>query len=339
MYLVAQRLLASLLLALAGANAALAQDEPGDPSISLGGLVFGDAYHLPSHHLSSGDGATGVVMRRAYLTLDSEAGPWFGRGRIEVNQSGEFETYDFEADAKDLYVGYRLGSHTITAGLQPTLSFDVIEAAWGRRYLMRTPTDLQGIPSRDTGFSVKGRINDQFSYRAMVGVGSDFGAESGEGNQTMLALNWRLSDRWALDFYYDQEERPGRTDVMSGQVFAAYTGERFNAGAQYSYRDRQDEPEGELFSAYGVYQIDRHRDIVGRIDRILEPSIRGDNIAYIPFDPSAPATMYVGAYEHRLSEHLTVTPNLIFIRYDRDELGERAESDFYIRLTLFIDFE
>jgi hypothetical protein len=320
-------------------HGALAQVGFKDSGLRFGALAFGDAYHIPSHHLDSGDGATGLVLRRAYLTADGGTGPWFGRARLEINQSGAFETYDFEADAKDLLVGFRSERHTITAGLQPTLTFDVIEAAWGKRYLMRTPPDLQGIPSRDTGLSIKGHLNESFSYRVMVGVGLDFGAESGDGNQAMLALNWRASEHWAIDLYYDQERRPGNNDVRTGQIFAHYTAGPLNAGAQYSFRDREDAQEGELFSTYAVYALNGQRSLIGRIDRILEPSIRGDNIAYIPFDPAAPATMFVAAYEHRLNDNLTVTPNAIFTRYDRDDQGARAKSDLYFRLTLFLDFE
>ena len=131
-----------------------------ESGLSVGGLMFGDAYHIPAHHLPSGDGAGGAVLRRAYLTVDGEheAG-WFGRFRLEANQSGEFERYDFEVDVKDLYLGYAFNDQQLIAGLQPTPTFDVIEAAWGKRYLMRTPTDLQGLPSRDAGIALKGRIN------------------------------------------------------------------------------------------------------------------------------------------------------------------------------------
>ena len=67
-------------------------------SFSAGGLVFGDLYHVPNHHLPEGDGAAGVVARRGYLTFDATHGAgWFSRLRFEANQSGEFETYDFRA--------------------------------------------------------------------------------------------------------------------------------------------------------------------------------------------------------------------------------------------------
>ena len=157
-------------------DAAAQSNEIAGASFSVGGLLFGDAYHLPSHHLPSGDGASGAVLRRGYLTMDGSHGPsWFGRLRFEANQSGEFEAYEFEADVKDLYLGYRFADHQIIAGLQPTPTFDFVESSWGKRYLMRTPTDLQGLPSRDAGIALKGRLSDQFSYRAMIGAGADFG--------------------------------------------------------------------------------------------------------------------------------------------------------------------
>ena len=308
--------------------------------VSVGGLLFGDLYHVTSHHLPEGDGALGAVLRRGYLTLDGEsASNWFGRLRLEANQSGEFETYDFEVDFKDAYLGYKTDRYEVIAGLQPTLTFDVIEREWGKRYLMRTPVDLQGVPSRDTGFSLRGQITDSLSYRAMVGVGQDFGAESGDGTARMLALNWRVNDQWAIDAYYDNERRPGEADVESRQIFASYRNGAFNAGAQYSYRDREAEATGELASVFGVWQRSSRSSLIGRIDRIIEPSIRGDNIAYIPFDPSAPATLYLGAYEYRLSDHLVVTPNTIVVSYDRNDEGLRPETDVYFRLTFFFDWE
>ncbi len=75
------------------------------------------------------------------------------------------------------------------------------------------------------------------------------------------------------------------------------------------------------------------------MDLILEPSLRGDNIAYIPFDPSARATMFVAAYEYTFSDHFLLAPNVIVIRYGEDETGTRPETDIYFRLTLFMNWE
>mgnify|MGYP001546434650 FL=1 len=79
--------------------------------------------------------------------------------------------------------------------------------------------------------------------------------------------------------------------------------------------------------------------MTGRIDRIMEPSPRGDNISYIPFDPTAKATLYLAGLEYKVSDNLYVTPNTIVISYDRNDDGARPNTDFYLRLTVFVDFE
>jgi hypothetical protein len=85
----------------------------------------------------------------------------------------------------------KIGPHEWVFGLSPTLTFGLIESIWGARYLMRTPMDLQGVASRDTGIAVRGPIGDsQFSYRLMGGTGAEFGAEAGDGRKWMAALNW-----------------------------------------------------------------------------------------------------------------------------------------------------
>jgi len=318
----------------------LARADDSSWTFSAGGLLFGDLYHLPSHHLPEGDGATGAVLRRGYLTFDAESdNGWFGRLRFEANQSGEFETYDFEVDFKDYYLGYKFADHEVAVGLQPTPTFDIIESVWSLRYLMRTPADLQGVPSRDTGISLKGRLNNALQYRLMVGTGSEFGAESGDGKNTMAALNWQLNDHWMLDFYVDAERRPGPNDTATAQVFAGYQSDDLRFGAQYIYRDRESQAPGELASAFVVRNGGHKSRLIGRIDRIMEPSPKGDNISYIPFDPTARATMFLAGWEYRVSDHFRVTPNTIVISYDRNDDGVRPETDFFLRLTMFADFE
>ena len=49
--------------------------------------------------------------------------------------------------------------------------------------------------------------------------------------------------------------------------------------------------------------------------------------------------MLVAAWEYRISDHFRVTPNTIMISYDRNDQGIRPETDFFLRLTLFADFE
>jgi len=309
---------------------------------SVGGLLFGDLYYVPSHHLEDGDGAAGLVLRRGYLTFDADfSEKLFGRLRFEVNQSGEFETYTFDADFKDLYLGWNLGRHRLLVGLSPTPTFDLIESIWGFRYLARTPMDLQGVASRDTGVSAKGPLNSSgtLSYRAMVGAGTNFGNETGDGRKWMGALTWKPAARWTVDLYADLEILPGPTDRSTLQAYVGYETDGFRWGAQYSYQDRQEDPTLELASAYVIGRVGKKTTLVGRVDRLFQPSPAGDNISYLPFAPSAPATFFIAGVEFQINPHLKITPNTVVTTYDFNDEGVRPRTDVYLRLTFFLNLE
>lgn len=314
----------------------------GHPALRVGGLLFGDLYHVVSHHSEAGDGASGLVLRRGYLTFNSEFDEnWFGRLRFEVNQSGEFESYEFDAQTKDLYLGRKLGGHRLLFGLSPTPTFDVIESLWGMRYLARTPMDLQGVASRDTGLSVQGPLSvaGTLRYRFMYGAPVDFGGDSNDRERWMGAVGWQPADGWTVDLYADYEALDGPRDRSTRQVFLAYRGDGRRWGIQYSNQDRQQDPPLELASAFFVSRLTEGAGLVGRVDRLLEPSPRGDSISYLPMDPSARATLMFAGVEFEIHPHLLLTPNLVWTRYDRNDQGVRPDSDLHLRLTLFIDFE
>jgi hypothetical protein len=308
----------------------------------VGGLVFGDVYHVVSHHTDEGEGATGVVVRRGYLTFDGDfSDHWTARFRLELNQSGEFETYTFDLSAKDLYLGWRPGRQRIRFGLSPTPTFDLIESVWGLRYLVRTPMDLQGVASRDTGISAAGPINQSGSveYRAMAGAGLEFGNESGDGRKWMGALTWRPAAPWLIDLYLDYEVLTGHADRSTFQIFTGYRTDSWRWGLQYSNQNRQDDPQLEIASVFAIRRLSDMTSVVGRVDRIMEPSPRGDNISYLPFDPGARATFFIGGLEFRPKQYLYITPNATVTTYDRNDQGEQPETDFHLRLTLFLDLE
>jgi len=333
-------LLATCLGAL-GWNIAAAQDTTQVP-VRLGGLLFGDLYYVPTHHTEDGDGAAGAVLRRGYLTFDAGSRElWSGRLRFELNQDGEFESYDFDLDVKDLYVSRNVGGHRITAGLAPTLTYDLIESIWGARYLARTPLDLQGVASRDTGLAVSGPLTEggALSYRAMVGTALELGSDANDAWKWMGALTWRPAPAWYVDAYADYEDVRGPDDRVTLQAFTGYRTDAWRWGLQYSHQHRQNGPTLELASAFAVRRLRENVSLIGRVDRLLEPSPKGNAIAYLPFDPSARATMLIGGLEFHVLPHLTITPNTVVTFYDRNEAELRPDTDWYLRLTFFLDLD
>jgi hypothetical protein len=318
---------------------ALAQDFP---SLSAGGLLFGDIYVVPSNHSAEGDGAAGMVLRRGYLTFDGDfAENWFSRMRFELNQSGEFETYDFEVSIKDLFLGWNIGRQKLLLGLSPTPTFDLIESIWAARYLARTPMDLHGVASRDTGVSIKGPLNDSgtLAYRFMMGTKINIGNESDDHQKWMGAISWKPSPNWVVDFYLDYEGLSGPFDRTTIQGFAGYQTDQLSWGIQYSNQDREEDQPLELASTFVRNRVTEKATLIGRVDRLFEPSPRADNISYLPYDPTARATTLFAGVEIQASPHFIFTPNIVFTRYDRNDAGIRPENDLHLRLTLFVDFE
>ena len=329
-------------IAIAACCSPAVADESTGSSFEIGGLLFGDLYTIPSHHTAVGDGASGFVLRRGYLTANFTLGDtWYGRARIEINQDGEFETYSFDTRLKDLYLARKFERQELVLSLSPTLTYDLIESTWGARYLMRTPLDLQGVPSRDTGITLKGSLahGGRLGYRVMYGSGLEYANQGGGGDKLMGALTWLLSSGVQVDLYADYEKRSGETDRNTWQVFAGQKTDTLRWGLQYSYQDRQDDPKLELASAFIVSSWREDLSFIGRVDRLLEPSPRGDGIAYIPFDPGARATMALAGVEYRVSSVFRITPNLIWTTYDRNSDGVRPDDDLHLRVTFFLDLE
>lgn len=311
-------------------------------SFKLGGLLFGDVYHISQHHLEDDIGKTEAVLRRAYLTFDAKIkNKWFARVRTETNQDGSFGVYNFETDIKDLFIGYKNDRHKITLGLSPTKTYDLIENIWGLRYLLRTPMDLQGVASRDFGIAIDGAIDkrDRFFYRFMIGTGQDFGNETGDGTKTMLGLTYKTKQKYFFDLYADYERLPGEKDRSTYQLFSGYKSDHLRWGIQYSHQFRQLDPALELLSGFVVKKIYKNISAVGRIDRIMEPSPNGNNISYIPFDPNTKATLFIVGTEIPITSYFLVHPNIIFTTYDTIAGQSTPNNDFMIRCTVFLNLE
>ena len=335
-------LLATLPTELSAAGLDKTRDSEGElVRIEGGAYAFGDAYWVASHHNPESEGITSSWLRRAYVWFDSDFSERFsGRVRWELNQAGDFDDFTFELDFKDLYLQAEVGEHRILFGLSPTPTFDVIEAFWGYRHVERTPMDLQGIASRDTGIAARGPItaDGSISYRAMYGVQAEFGSDSNDAGEYMVGMSWKPNSNWLIDLYVDWGDFAGSDhDRLTLQAFAGYKTDDYRWGLQYSNQDRGEDPGIELASAFGIIDFSETWSFLSRVDRLFKPSPRGDSIDYLPFDPDAKATLLILGVEAKPYRFFSVIPNIEYIRYDNPPGPEpRPTDDLLVRLTFFL---
>lgn len=308
----------------------------------FGGFFFGDLYHVPSHHTFEGDSASGAVLRRLLLTADSKFGDqWSGRARLEAYHEGAFENYEMAHRILDLGVTKKLGDHRLSGGLIPTITYDVMEAFWGKRYLVRTAPDIQGIAARDVGLKLSGPLPvvGGLSYRVMHGSKATWQADKNSFNKTMGGITWRGSTGLLVDAYMDWESRPGPYDRSTVQFLVGKKTEQYTLGLEYTHQDRGEDPDLELAALMGVMKLGGPWSVMAQLHRLFKPSVKGNDIAYIPFDPTAKATNLVAGVEYRFNSHFTVSPNIVWTHYGVNELGVKPDDDVHLRLTFYVNFE
>lgn len=312
------------------------------PNIAFSGFFFGDLYHVASHHTAEGDGASGAVLRRFLLSADAKYNAqWSGRARIEAYHEGAFENYELTHRVLDLGITRAVGDHQLSAGLIPTITYDVMEAFWGKRYLVRTAPDIQGIAARDIGVKLMGPLRsvDGLSYRVMYGSKETWEADKNPFNKTMGALTWRGQKGLLIDTYLDWESRPGPYDRSTFQFLVGKKTAEYTLGIEYTNQDRGHDPDLELATFMGVLKIDDRWSLMGQAHRLFKPSVKGNDIAYIPFDPTAKATNLVAGLEYRFNNHLTLSPNIVWTHYSVNEAGIKPANDVHLRLTFYVNFD
>ncbi len=331
----------------ASCTAVLGADQADPPKdlkrLEVGGLLYADGYWVASHHDPASEGIVSAWIRRGYLTLDSEFTKRLsGRMRFELNQDGDFDVFEFEVDFKDLYLQTTIGEHKVLFGLSSTPTFNLIESFWGYRHVERTPMDVQGIASRDTGIAANGPIAKKgaISYRVMYGTQLEFGSDSNDAGEWMGAVSWKPNANWVVEIYGDFEDPWSSGDGRRTlQGFMGYRTESSRLGLQYSHQDRDDSPGIKLASVFGVADFAKDWSFLGRVDRLFGPSVRGEDIAYLPFDPDAKATLLILGVEARPYEFFSLVPNIEYIHYDDPDGPElRPEHDLLFRLTFYLQF-
>lgn len=347
---------AILVLSFAFASAMLGQDfgpamdelEPIDlegDNFKVTALLFGDLFTIPGHRLEEFDGESSWWTRRIYLTTDFAnfgLGETVVRLRLEVNQLDDFSS-DYKSTLKDAYVQFRPGEHRIWLGRVPTLTFSSVEAHWGYRWFEKTPLDIQGVNSRLDGVRAAGPLtaDGPFYYRFGAGQSKDLGFVGDKVRKGQLAFTYMPEDRrFFADLYVDyldESEDENEDSAWSFQLFGGWNGKANYAGLHYFQRSWENNSAERLrvLSSYFVHAFgNRHWDIVGRIDRLLDPSVKGDGIDYIPFDPTAKATAIFAGIDIKLHKNVDCMPNVKYVTYDRNDEGIRPDDDWYLNLTV-----
>lgn len=319
-------------------------DESGG---KFSGYMMGDYYKIIDNHNADLKDKHGFWFRRIYFTYDYKIdGNFSTRIRLEMKNAGDFESADkIIPELKDAYLKYKFSKAALVLGLSSTPTWGIVEESWGYRSVEKTALDLQKMgSSRDFGVALKGDFDEKgmFQYHIMFGNGSSNKTEVDRGKSAYVSLSVRPAKGFVIEVYGDYADKVGKNDWYTIQGFLGYTTKSIRAGLQFADQTRKIEGSGDqkltVGSIYLVSAISPQFSLLGRVDRMFKPNSNGDGISFIPFDPTAKNTLFIGGIDWHPIETVSIIPNIEFVKYDENEEGVTPENDVIARITFFWKF-
>ena len=307
----------------------------------ISGEVFSEFYSVARHHDPAVQGQNGFWFRRINLTFDNALSSNLSfRFKLEMSSSGDFKSNSLLVPfVKDAFINYRLKGQDLQFGIISTPTWENVESFWGYRALEKSPCDLQKFgAARDFGISLKGGLNaaGTVSYKVMFGNGEGNNAETNKGKKVYAQIVVRPRKGFLLDLYADTERQKDSRTYRLCQVFAGTEGRWGRAGFLYARRStRLDESRDhwDLWSALAVIKAHPKAELVLRFDRMADPNPLGSGISYIPFSDRAPSNLVIAGLGWKVSDAVTIIPNVKHVFYDK--LGDVSGpgSDTYLNLS------
>ncbi len=317
----------------------------GSP-ILISGEVFSEFYSVARQHDANLAGQNGFWFRRINLTFDDALSSSLSfRFKLEMSSSGDFKTNSLLVPfVKDAFLNFRLKGQDLQVGLIATPTWENVESFWGYRALEKTPCDLQKFGSaRDFGVALKGNLNSAgtVSYKVMFGNGEGNNAETNKGKKAYAQFIVKPLKGFHLDLYADTERQKDSRTYRLFQVFSGYEGRWGRAGFLYALRETRAGEASDrwrLWSALAVLKVRAGAEVVLRFDRMPDPNPLGPGISYIPFSDRAPSNLVIAGFGWKVSDNITIIPNIKHVFYDK--LGDVSGpgSDTYLNLSARLKF-
>ncbi len=315
---------------------------------AISGVVFGDYYFVPTHHAEKDgaklyEGQNGLWFRRIYLTYDSDLSDKIkGRIRLEASSDGKFNSAaaNITPFIKDAYISYSfLPQHSLTVGLQDSLTWTNIEKFYGYRHLEKTAFDLYKVrSSRDVAISLKGSFDadKKFNYAVQFGNYSGTKQETDKYKQISALLNVSPLTGLILEINGDSTTLSAAKKSTLIQGFAGYSGDWGRIGLNYGQETVKETGKSDvkfgIFSAFGIAKLSKDFEAVLRVDLTADPQPYGVS-DYTPIEKGFKTTMLIAGLGWNIHPKLQIMPNIKVVGYTANSSGVKPGSDTYFNIT------
>ncbi len=246
------------------------------PSGKFFGLLFTN-YHTT---FSGGDNSSAFEITRSYFGYDFSFSKEISS---RIMYDGTTEVINgktiYSGYLRNAYLQYDNGKFLLRGGLIGAEQISIMEKIWGYRFVTKPPIDYAGmIQAADLGVMTKVSAGEVLEI--------DFAVTNGRGFKDITPNGiYRFSAGFTLTpaanmlvrGFYDMMGQSGNMQ-RTASIIAAWTGPKFNAGAEYFRQDNASMMEGRNYSGISIFTrvpvSDRVR-LFARYDRISSAVMEG----------------------------------------------------------------
>ena len=281
--------------------------------------------------VQSTDGKTNTAFEisRAYLGYAYNFSPYFSAKAVMdvTDKNNGYQGSAYTAYIKNAYGEYSRNGLTIDFGLIGTNTFNLQEALWGKRYLLKSFQDLNGYASSaDLGLGIKYQIVPELSIDAQVVNGEGYKSlQSDSAVKVSAGLTYQPIKKLCLRVYGDYQKKQEAQTTFNAMI--AYKDDKFTVGGEYNLQTGHNKVKDHNLnglSFWGTYNPRKTFAIFGRYDNLTSKKLNGASNGWNATD----GNLYTAGLEILPVKGLAISPNVQIS--DPSKSGSKTSTSYLV---------
>ncbi|BCS84977.1 hypothetical protein prwr041_08700 [Prevotella herbatica] len=281
--------------------------------------------------VQSTDGKTNTAFEisRAYLGYAYNFSPYFSAKAVMdvTDKNNGYQGSAYTAYIKNAYGEYSRNGLTIDFGLIGTNTFNLQEALWGKRYLLKSFQDLNGYASSaDLGLGIKYQIVPELSIDAQVVNGEGYKSlQSDSAVKVSAGLTYQPIKKLYLRVYGDYQKKLEAQTTFNAMI--AYKDDKFTVGGEYNLQTGHNKVKDHNFnglSFWGTYNPCKTFAVFGRYDNLTSKKLNGASNGWNATD----GNLYTAGLEILPAKGVAISPNVQIS--DPSKSGSKTSTSYLV---------
>ncbi|MBP8038607.1 MAG: hypothetical protein KBH27_05580 [Prevotella sp.] len=281
--------------------------------------------------VQSTDGKTNTAFEisRAYLGYAYNFSPYFSAKAVMdvTDKNNGYQGSAYTAYIKNAYGEYSRNGLTLDFGLIGTNTFNLQEALWGKRYLLKSFQDLNGYASSaDLGLGIKYQIAPELSFDAQVVNGEGYKSlQSDSAVKVSAGLTFQPIKKLYLRVYGDYQKKHEAQTTFNAMI--AYKGDNFTVGGEYNLQTGHNKVKNHNLnglSFWGTYNPSKTFDIFARYDNLTSKKLNGASNGWNSTD----GNLYSAGLEILPAKGIAISPNVQIS--DPSKAGSKTSTSYLV---------